>query len=98
MHLLRDIVGFRPGRRSGLRVQSERVVGIKVVHAYGAYWVGFRRGCAADLAAGGGGGGYALSAGVGRRVARLVDEFVYGGAEEATVAEQVKPGGSCALQ
>jgi len=60
IHIIRDIVGIRPGRKTGLRVESEVIGGARVVHAYG-----------------GAGGGFALSAGVGRRVARLVDGFVH---------------------
>jgi hypothetical protein len=36
--IVRDIVGFRPGRTSGLRVAAEVVAGAKVVHAYGAWF------------------------------------------------------------
>lgn len=44
VHLLRDIIAFRPGRRSGLRVERELIDGIKVVHAYGAYSVWLQKG------------------------------------------------------
>lgn len=33
--IVKDIVGFRPGRTSGLRVESEVVHDMRVVHAYG---------------------------------------------------------------
>jgi D-amino-acid oxidase len=33
--IIKDIVGFRPGRTSGLRVDSELIDGMRVVHAYG---------------------------------------------------------------
>ncbi|KAI5828038.1 hypothetical protein EV122DRAFT_267708 [Schizophyllum commune] len=59
LDVVRDIVGLRPGRKSGLRVDSEIVDGLKLVHAYGAS-----------------GGGFALSAGVGRKCAALVDALL----------------------
>ena len=59
LDIVRDIVGLRPGRKSGLRVDSEIADGLKLVHAYGAS-----------------GGGFALSAGVGRKCAALVDALL----------------------
>ncbi|KAL1986075.1 hypothetical protein VTN96DRAFT_6972 [Rasamsonia emersonii] len=57
--IVRDIVGIRPQRDGGVRVEKEIINGQKVVHAYGTE-----------------GGGYVFSFGIGREVARLVDEFV----------------------
>ncbi|TFK51572.1 FAD dependent oxidoreductase [Heliocybe sulcata] len=65
LDIVRDVVGIRPGRRGGMRVEAERVVignvEMPVVHAYGASGTGF-----------------AFSPGVGRKVAQLVDDFVMG--------------------
>jgi hypothetical protein len=62
---VKDIVGFRPGRQAGLRVEKEvrdlgskEVEGMKIVHAYGV-----------------GGGGYIYSFGVAKRVNALVEEL-----------------------
>ncbi|KAH8432770.1 FAD-dependent oxidoreductase [Aspergillus melleus] len=56
--IVRDIVGIRPQREGGVRVEQETLDGQKVVHAYGVA-----------------GGGYVFSFGVGKEVARLVDEY-----------------------
>lgn len=65
LDVVRDIVGIRPGRRGGMRLEAEVLElgggSVPVVHAYGA-----------------GGTGYALSPGVARRVAQMVDAFVMG--------------------
>ncbi|KAJ3994370.1 hypothetical protein F5050DRAFT_1809656 [Lentinula boryana] len=66
LEILQEIVGIRPGRIGGVRVEKEvlqttPVVGMKVVHAYGV-----------------GGTGYKYSAGVSKRVADYVDDFIYG--------------------
>ncbi|KAI9038305.1 uncharacterized protein KD926_010961 [Aspergillus affinis] len=55
--IVRDIVGIRPQREGGVRVERETLDGQKVVHAYGVA-----------------GGGYVFSFGVGKEVARLVDD------------------------
>ncbi|KDQ57890.1 hypothetical protein JAAARDRAFT_34699 [Jaapia argillacea MUCL 33604] len=62
LEVIRDIVGIRPGRKGGMRLEGEVLEsGLKVVHAYGM-----------------GGVGFAMSAGVGKKVADLVDEFLVG--------------------
>ncbi|KAJ4492418.1 hypothetical protein C8R41DRAFT_765438, partial [Lentinula lateritia] len=66
LDIVEEMVGIRPGRIGGVRVEKEvlqtvPVVGMKVVHAYGV-----------------GGTGYKYSAGVAKRVAGLVDDFIYG--------------------
>jgi hypothetical protein len=67
---------------------------VRVVHAYGepfrfgAVPSSSGKGPGADMCyAGAGGGGYALSAGVGWRVAQLVDEFINGGSPAGLSAE-----------
>ncbi|KAE9403969.1 nucleotide-binding domain-containing protein [Gymnopus androsaceus JB14] len=67
LDIVQELVGIRPGRIGGVRVEKEvltapPVVGMKVVHAYGV-----------------GGTGYKYSAGVAKKVAELVDEFIYAG-------------------
>ncbi|KAJ3907558.1 hypothetical protein F5879DRAFT_986370 [Lentinula edodes] len=66
LDIVEEMVGIRPGRIGGVRVEKEvlqtvPVVGMKVVHAYGV-----------------GGTGYKYSAGVAKRAAGLVDDFIYG--------------------
>ncbi|KAJ3715595.1 hypothetical protein DFJ43DRAFT_845626 [Lentinula guzmanii] len=66
LEIVQEIVGIRPGRIGGVRVEKEvlqtpPVVGMKVVHAYGV-----------------GGTGYKYSAGLSKRVADYVDDFIYG--------------------
>ncbi|KZT18191.1 nucleotide-binding domain-containing protein [Neolentinus lepideus HHB14362 ss-1] len=117
LDVVRDIVGIRPGRRGGMRVEAEVLkLGegeegereVPVVHAYGArrlylpvssrdllYFHLHAIFCTSictpssavppdffvadkHLSPGAGGTGYALSPGVGRKVAALVDEFVMG--------------------
>lgn len=56
--IVRDIVGIRPQREGGVRVEKEILNGQKVVHAYGVA-----------------GGGYVFSFGVGKEVAKLVEEY-----------------------
>lgn len=65
LDIVQEIVGIRPGRIGGIRVEKEVLtvppaVGMRVVHAYGV-----------------GGTGYKYSAGVGKKVAELVDQFIY---------------------
>ncbi|OJD35864.1 d-amino acid dehydrogenase [Diplodia corticola] len=59
--VVRDNVGFRPGREGGPRVEREVVgdTGLKVVHAYGVS-----------------GSGYGYSFGLGEVVSEMVDEFL----------------------
>ncbi|KAJ4472994.1 hypothetical protein J3R30DRAFT_3296645, partial [Lentinula aciculospora] len=66
LDIVQELVGLRPGRIGGVRIEKEvlqtsPVVGMKVVHAYGV-----------------GGTGYKYSAGVAKRVADLVNDFIYG--------------------
>lgn len=35
LDIVRDLVGIRPERKGGVRVEGERVGDVKVVHAYG---------------------------------------------------------------
>lgn len=37
IEIVRDIVGFRPERTGGIRVEKDVLNGQKVVHAYGKY-------------------------------------------------------------
>jgi len=65
LDIVQEIVGIRPGRICGIRVEKEVLtvppaVGLRVVHAYGV-----------------GGTGYKYSAGLGKKVAELVDQFIY---------------------
>ncbi|KAF9023700.1 nucleotide-binding domain-containing protein [Hymenopellis radicata] len=41
LDLIRDIVGIRPGRKSGVRVEKETIAGMKIVHAYGVAGGGY---------------------------------------------------------
>lgn len=58
--VVRDLVGIRPQRDGGVRIEKEIVDGQKVVHAYGVE-----------------AGGYVCSWGLGKEVARLVNEFEF---------------------
>ncbi|TFK46336.1 nucleotide-binding domain-containing protein [Heliocybe sulcata] len=87
LDVVRDIVGIRPGRKGGMRLEAEVLqlgpdkVGVPVVHAYGAfagYWSVVSSGADLGRPPGAGGTGYALSPGVGRKVAMLVDDFIMG--------------------
>lgn len=80
--------------------------GMRIVHAYGMNSVSLTD-TGHDLIAsvGGGGGGYALSAGVGRRVAGLVDDLLVAQMPTTIASTAVTDGasktaqrGGCALQ
>ncbi|KAJ3765544.1 hypothetical protein FB446DRAFT_760158 [Lentinula raphanica] len=66
LDIVQEIVGIRPGRIGGVRVEKEVLrlsptAEMNVVHAYGV-----------------GGTGYKYSAGLAKKVAEYVDEFIYG--------------------
>lgn len=64
LRVIHDIVGRRPTRKGGMRLEKETVAGNKcVIHAYGL-----------------GGRGYELSWGVADRVAKLLTEHLDGNA------------------
>lgn len=57
-------------------MDSEIIDDIPVVHAYGTSVMLGLLSCGLDACAGAGGVGFTLSAGVGRRAAKLVDELL----------------------
>lgn len=74
--VVRDIVGIRPQRKTGARVERDDVRGQKVVHAYGEFYRSRKSGNVTETQiAGAPGGGYVYSFGMAREVARLVDEI-----------------------
>ncbi|THU76773.1 hypothetical protein K435DRAFT_878738, partial [Dendrothele bispora CBS 962.96] len=75
LDLVEDITGIRPGRKGGLRVERE-VLPIKLGDS------GHKITLKVVHAYGMGGGGYKYSAGVGLRVAELVNGFLYGSGED----------------
>jgi D-amino-acid oxidase len=41
LNVIKDIVGFRPGRKTGFRIESEELHGLRIVHAYGFESTGY---------------------------------------------------------
>lgn len=77
-HVVRDIVGIRPQRDVGARLEKEAINGQNVVHAYGNQPLVKRlttRSLLLTSTAGPPGGGYTYSFGLARAVVELVNEF-----------------------
>lgn len=81
VEIIRDIVGIRPAREGGVRVEKEVLDGQNVVHAYGEpfpqYCLLLPVGNLLLTWTGTGGGGYVFSFGVARAAGTLVNDFLF---------------------
>lgn len=79
MEVIRDIVGIRPARDGGVRVEKEVADGQNIVHAYGKTPSSVPKAgrCEMLIRLGTGGGGYVFSFGVARAAGTLVNDFLF---------------------